>query len=96
MFPHEYKEIVKIASNHSSFIVLSVVIIGSMIAIMRSFGGTPPPVTNVMPAISSVQAAVVNAVNSAIKPFNLGGNNNVRNNGKTNSMNLASTSFKTV
>jgi len=105
MFPNEYTGVVSAAKAYSPFIVLSVVILGGMGFILRSYGSTPPPLMNALPAApAAVVKAVNSAVNSALEPFNLSGNSNGKTNGKNgknqntkvNGQNLASTSFKVV
>jgi hypothetical protein len=96
MFPYEYKLSVlqATAADYAPFIMIAAVVLGGLIATMLAFGANPPSVASVadsLPNVSMMGAPANNKGpnNNKGASFNLGGNNNRKNN-------VASSSFKSV
>jgi hypothetical protein len=98
MFPYEYKASVlqAAAQDYAPFIMIAAVILGGTIAVMLTWGGSPPSVAavaNSIPAVAAITPTTVNrpANNKGASITNsiFGGNTARRNN-------IASNSFKTV
>ena len=104
MFPYEYKStmLMETLREHSPFVMLTAVIIGSMIFILSAYGPSPPTIASVIaPAnTTSVNVQSTNVNNKKESSiFNLSGNTNTntkRNNTNKGLGNIASASFKTV
>ena len=101
MFSNEYRAsmVLSAMQEYAAYFMVAGVILGLMIVIMTMYGGTPPSIASVIPAMP---AAVTNLVPAAItnltKSANGSSNKGLFNMGATNNKrsNIASTSFMTV